>query len=430
MSEQSAGRLDASAHVLLRLARLLLAAGSDTEHVRDRVERLAERIGFTAQLFAGSERLLLMVGREGTYRTRIGHAVGAMGIDAGRLIALENLAEGLAYGSFDMGAADAELNRIENRAAVYSGWIVVLAVAMTAASLARLFGAEWTAVGAAFAAGIVSTLLRRWLPRWGIMPAGAAFTTAAISGLVAVMPLRLTHGDPTLALVSAGMILVPGVPLINGVRDLVQGHAAMGVARLANGFVVVLSIATGLAFASLLWGIQLPVSLQTPNLQVHWDLLYSGLAAFGFAVLFNAPRRAIAAIIVCGALGHGARTGMMALGSGIGLATLTGAFLAGVCAIRLARHFSAPWTAFAFPGVVAMVPGSYAFRAMIGGLDIMATSTSGGPSLVEATLAACISACVLTVAIATGLLAAGSLLPARAETSGSARARTAPRRPT
>jgi hypothetical protein len=73
------------------------------------------------------------------------------------------------------------------------------------------------------------------------------------------------------------MILVPGVPLINGVRDLVQGHAGIGVARLANGLIVVLAIATGLAIVSMFWRIELPVALQTPNLPVSWDLAFRDL---------------------------------------------------------------------------------------------------------------------------------------------------------
>lgn len=409
MADEAAGGLDAAGHVLLRLARLLLASGADTEHVRDRIETLAGRLGLTVQLFAGSERLLLMVGNGGVYRTRIGHAVGGMGIDAGRLFELEGVAQEFASGRSGVQAADAKLEAIEHKNRAYPGWLVVVAVALTAASLARLFGASWPVVGAAFAGGAVNTLLRRWLPSIGVLPAAAAALTAAVSGVVAVLPLQFAEIDPTLALVAAGMILVPGVPLINGVRDLVQGHPAVGVARLASGFVIVLSIATGLSAASMLWGVQMPVALQTQNLPVYWDVLFSGLAAFGFAVLFDAPRKAVAAIVICGALSHGARTGIMALGVDIGLATLVGAFLAAVLAMRFARRLAAPWTAFAFPGVVSMVPGSYAFRAMIGALDIMSSGNSPRPELVGATLSALISACVLTVAIAIGLLIAGAL---------------------
>ena len=44
--------------------------------------------------------------------------------------------------------------------------------------------------------------------------------------------------------------------------------------------------------------------------------------------------------------------------------TLIGSMAAGLLAHIFTRNFGAPPAAFAFPGVVAMVPGSYAFRAV------------------------------------------------------------------
>jgi uncharacterized membrane protein YjjP (DUF1212 family) len=411
MAEAAAPRLDAAGHVLLRLARLYLSAGADSEHVRNQVEVIARRWGLAVQLFMGSERLLLMVGADDVYRTRIGHAVGAMGIDAGRLAALEAVAADMVAGRLDATAADVQLQAIETRPAVYPTWLVVLAVAATAASLARLFGASWPVVAAAFWAGLISLLLRRWLGGLGLLPAAVAALTAAISGAAAALPLHLLRLDPTLALISAGMILVPGVPLINGVRDLVRGHPSIGMARLANGAVVVIAIACGLAVASLALGLRLPVALRTPSLALPWDVAFAGLAALGFAILFNAPRRAIAAIVLCGALSHGVRTGAMDLGADIVIATLGGAFVAASLAIALGRGLRMPWIAFAFPGVVAMVPGSYAFRAMIGALELTQAGPDASAALIGATLAALISTGLLTAAIGIGLLVATGLQP-------------------
>lgn len=409
MAEQPVWQLDAAGHVLLRLARLLLGAGADSEYARQRIEAIACRLGLTVQLFIGSERLILTIGAGSVYRTRIGHAVGTMGIDAGRLFALEMVAKAIAAGSFGADAADARLEAIEQEKPAYPAWLVVLAVAVTAASLARLFGTSWLVVGAAFVAGLVNTVLRRALPRLGMLPAAAAAITAGVSGLVGVLPLHFLHEDPSLALVAAGMILVPGVPLINGVRDLVEGHASIGVARLANAVVVILAIASGLAIASMAWKLRFPIEMQTGLLILPWDFLFAGIAAFGFAILFNAPKRAILAIMFCGAFTHGVRTLALGLSGDIGLATLVGGMAAALVALPLATRLAAPWTAFAFPGVVALVPGSYAFRGMIGLLDIMEAGARSSAELIAATFAALITAAVMTVAIGIGLLIGSAL---------------------
>ncbi|MBF5092214.1 threonine/serine exporter family protein [Novosphingobium sp. NBM11] len=405
-------RLDAAAHVLLLLARLLLEAGADSEHVRRRVEALAERQDFAAELFLGSERLLLMLGNDQVYRTRIGHALGVMGIDAGRLVALEEVATAIEAGTLELEAAAARLSVIAKARPAYPGWLTILAVAGTAAALARLFSATLPVVGAAFLAGAVSTVLRRVLPRLRVGPAAAAGITATISGMTAVLASRPSGADPTLALVAAGMILVPGVPLINGVRDLMQGHAAIGLARIANGAITVIAIAAGLAATSLAVGVHLPVTLNTPNLGLAWDLLFSSIAAFGFAILFGAPRGAVPTIMLTGALAHGLRTALMMLGSDIAIATLAGATLAGVLARLVGRRLGTPSSALAFPSVVAMVPGSYAFRGLIGALDIMLAGPAAPAALLAASAAALISAFVLTVSIGIGLLLSSALNPA------------------
>ncbi|RSV52417.1 hypothetical protein CA233_01695 [Sphingomonas sp. ABOLD] len=50
----------------------------------------------------------------------------------------------------------------------HPAWLTVIAVATTAAALARLFGADSPVVAAAFLAGLINTALRRTLPRLGV----------------------------------------------------------------------------------------------------------------------------------------------------------------------------------------------------------------------------------------------------------------------
>ena len=62
-----------------------------------------------------------------------------------------------------------------------------------------------------------------------------------------------------------------------------------------------------------------------------------------------------------------------------------------------------PPAAFAFPGVVAMVPGSYAFRAVIGGVQIMQVAGGTSVNLLAETTSLVILTVLLTASIAIGL---------------------------
>jgi uncharacterized membrane protein YjjB (DUF3815 family) len=82
-----------------------------------------------------------------------------------------------------------------------------------------------------------------------------------------------------------------------------------------------------------------------------------------------------------------------------------GALAGGVLAQGFGRYFHAPAAAFAFPGLVAMVPGSYAFRAVLGALQI--AHGNEAPWLDHETLAL-----GSQVVLMSGVIAVGNVAPA------------------
>jgi len=101
------------------------------------------------------------------------------------------------------------------------------------------------------------------------------------------------------------------------------------------------------------------------------DAFWAALAALGFAMLFNVPRRALPYCMLAGALGHGLRYAVMnGLNVSFVPSTLIGALAVGFMAKRCALHLKMPSMIFGVVGVIPMVPGAYAFRTMIGILQI------------------------------------------------------------
>ena len=50
------------------------------------------------------------------------------------------------------------------------------------------------------------------------------------------------------------LYLVPGVPLINGIIDIIEGHVLAGVSRLINALLLIVCLSLGLLCAMLLIG--------------------------------------------------------------------------------------------------------------------------------------------------------------------------------
>lgn len=100
------------------------------------------------------------------------------------------------------------------------------------------------------------------------------------------------------------------------------------------------------------------------------DLLLSFVVAAGFGLLFNTPRRVIWAAGLLGGLGHGLRFLLLELQFAIVPATLAGAVFIGLAGIFLAHRVHTPPVVFTMPACITMIPGLYAYRAMLGCIRI------------------------------------------------------------
>jgi uncharacterized membrane protein YjjB (DUF3815 family) len=98
--------------------------------------------------------------------------------------------------------------------------------------------------------------------------------------------------------------------------------------------------------------------------------IWLGFAAIGFAVLFNVPRRALGIIFVIAALGGLAKVALMQQGVVAALATFAGASLIGLLSVLAAHRRKAPPMIFAIPAVIPMIPGFFAYQAMVGMIEL------------------------------------------------------------
>ncbi|MCW5736202.1 MAG: threonine/serine exporter family protein [Enhydrobacter sp.] len=410
MPEAGVPSVTDAAHVALRLGRLMLINGADTEHVHESVVALVGRCGYQAHLLVGAEGLLLtLVSAEG-FRTRLGPAISGMTVNMSALGALDRICRVGPGAVPDIALIDRQLDEVEKGPHRYGPWLVAIGIGITAAALARLFGGGWPVVAVSFLVGVVTQLLRQTLGAHRTNPVGGAALAAFGGGLIGALAMRAFPGtSPALCLVVAGMILVPGVPLLNGVRDTLGNHVGTGLSRLTLGTATILAIALGLFLAAGFAGDALAVAQSFPLLPTVEDLLFSALAGTGYGMLFNVPVRALWVCMLCAMAGHGLRTAVEHLGLELSVASLIGAFAATMLARGLAYRFRVPAVTFAFPGIVAMIPGAYAFRAGIGGLEIMHAGSGAPPALVAETIGLAVTTIVVTAAIAIGLCLALAL---------------------
>jgi len=393
-----------AAHLSLELGRLLSANGSDTAYVKEAVERFARGLGYEAHLLVTYETLLLTLIADGEFRTKVGRHIPATSVNMAAVEGLNRIVEETASGLMDGPTAASRLMALEHAKPLYPWWLVAAALGLTGASLSRLFGGDWSVFATVYIASAIGTAVHQQLGRWHVHLLAIPFLTALVSGILGGVGMRLyPSAMPALCLIAPGMILVPGVPLINSIRDAITNNMVLSVARLSFAVLVVAAIGLGLFAATAITGVGIPVSGPTPLLPIPEDALFSALATIGYVFLFNVTARVAWACVVCGVCCHALRTTLMHFGLDIVSGTLIGSMVAGVLAHIFSRIFLTPPTTFAFPGVVALVPGSYAFRAIIGTIQILRSAGSASGPLVAETISLVIYTVLLTSAIAVGL---------------------------
>lgn len=104
--------------------------------------------------------------------------------------------------------------------------------------------------------------------------------------------------------------------------------------------------------------------------------IWFGFAALGFAVLFNVPQRTLLIIWLLGATGGITKLLLMQSNVPIVVATFAGASLIGILSVSAAHNKHAPPLVFSIPSVIPMIPGAFAYRMMLGLINLSATAVS------------------------------------------------------
>jgi uncharacterized membrane protein YjjB (DUF3815 family) len=94
--------------------------------------------------------------------------------------------------------------------------------------------------------------------------------------------------------------------------------------------------------------------------------VFAGIAAFGFALLFNVPRQALLACVLFAASAHGVRTLLLHVNIPIEWASFIAATLLGLATVPWSRKVLIPRPVVTVAAVIPMIPGVYAYKTMTG----------------------------------------------------------------
>ena len=253
----------------------------------------------------------------------------------------------------------------------FSGWPLILTVSCGNAAFSQLFGGFYSIpvvfIGTFFGFWLRCALFARKVNTHIVFMA-SAFVSSFIVGLL----VKFFDFKTDIALSTSVLFLIPGVPLINSIIDLIDGHVLAGLSRLVNALSMIVSLTIGLIATIFLLDIN--YHLEFSREAVHASLLlplildgiFAAIAGMGFGAISNPPKRALLAAGFLAAIGHAFRYYLMnACGVDITTATLAAAFVIGIGAFVVGRATKSPAEIFSFPALLPMIPGLMAYKAFL-----------------------------------------------------------------
>ncbi|KAB1455386.1 threonine/serine exporter family protein [Vibrio panuliri] len=137
------------------------------------------------------------------------------------------------------------------------------------------------------------------------------------------------------------------------------------------------------------------------------DMFFASIPAVGFALVFNVPVKALKYCALGGALGHGSRYLMMHFGIPIEWATFFAATFVGMIGVHWSHKLLAHPKVFTVASLIPMVPGVFAFKAMIALVEL--NHRGFEPQLLEMLATNFLKAMFIIAGLAVGLAMPGLL---------------------
>lgn len=269
----------------------------------------------------------------------------------------------------DLGELEREYRQIISRPRLRS-WMVALVVSLANACFCYLLGGNFLSMPIVFGATWLGYNMLRFLKKRGMDHFIAVLAVSFVSSALASLAVFVPGATAEVAVAASVLFMIPGVPMITGVIDLIEGHTLMGFARIMRAFLIVVCLAVGLSVSmvifekGLLFGGEMAGSGNLLNETVVRGL-FAAVAACGFGAVSCPSVKSFFPIAVLAALGYALRYVLMqAAGFDIATSTLLAGLFIGFLSLPLGAWVKCPMTTLYIPALLPFVPGMYAYRAV------------------------------------------------------------------
>lgn len=372
--------------LLLRTGQLLVESAADTNRIVRNMNRVAAFLGLPEEhlhIYVQFNMLMVNLSDDEHSFTKF-QRCNKHGINMTTISLISKLSWKAIRQDYSIEQYAQELEEIANRPRNYTPVQVAIGTGFACGGFCIQFGCDWTAFFYASFAAAIGMYLRGLMLRKGLNNymgiAIAAFISTVIAWATIYLPPSWTS-TPLHPLLACALFIVPGVPLINFVDDMLDNYIQVGLTRAINTFLMIVAMSFGIAFFLKLSNFDLTQFYTIPMIPHNSYLSYAAAAAIsamGFSMIFNIPRRLLWVVAIGGIIAVctrnfvnlGPSNNNIGLDMGLAIGSLAGSAVASVIAVKAVHWVHAPNHVLSIPSVIPMVPGVLMYRALVGLIEM------------------------------------------------------------
>ncbi len=372
--------------LLLRTGQLLVESAADTNRIVRNMNRVAAFLGLPEEhlhIYVQYNMLMVNLSDDEHSFTKF-QRCDKHGINMTTISLISKLSWKAIREDYSIEQYAEELEQIAHRPRNYTPVQVAIGTGFACGGFCIQFGCDWTAFFYASFAAAIGMYLRGLMLRKGLNNymgiAVAAFISTLIAWATTYLPSSWTD-TPLHPLLACALFIVPGVPLINFVDDMLDNYIQVGLTRAINTFLMIVAMSFGIAFFLKLSNFDLSQFYTIPMIPHNSYISYAAAAAIsamGFSMIFNIPRRLLWVVAIGGIIAVctrnfvnlGPSNNNIGLDMGLAIGSLAGSALASLIAVKAVHWVHAPNHVISIPSVIPMVPGVLMYRALVGLIEM------------------------------------------------------------
>lgn len=246
--EQKGNNIKEVGDFLAKYAGHMMGSGVHTSRVVRCTKRIGESLGYKVRLNVFQKSLVIYLAGNDLSETSFTSVVDIPALP----ISFEHnsLLSALSWRAYDnhlsLDEITSQYDRIVEKYSVTPNSILLFASVANAA-FCRIFEGDIYAVLIVFVATLVGFFVRQRLMARKLNHYVVFIICSFIASMIASSAMYFSQ-TKDIAVATSVLFLIPGVPLINGVIDVLEGYALSGVSRLIQAFLLVFCLAFGLFF--------------------------------------------------------------------------------------------------------------------------------------------------------------------------------------